>query len=84
METFLQMPLSETVTGIKPQIEEIEKTQAQCVKTIRELMAMEDPVNGIAFPAEIHQLRQWKNMLETQKEFCRVRLRRLQMETDGW
>lgn len=84
MEKCLQSPLPETMTGIESASEQIEKAQAQCVATIRDLMGREDPANGIAFPAEIHQLRQWKNMLETQKEFCRVRVRRLRLEAEGW
>ena len=78
METFLQKPLPETITELNEQIALIEKVQKQCTDTIRELMAREDPMHGVAFPAEIHELHQQKNMLETHKEFRKVRIRRLQ------
>lgn len=80
MESFLQTPLPETTTELEEQIALIEKAQKQCADTIRELMAREDPMHGIAFPAEIHELHQQKNMLETHKEFRRVRLRRLRFQ----
>lgn len=83
MESFLQIPLPETITELEAQIARIEQTQDQCARTIRDLMAREDPMNGIAFPAEIHELHQQKNMLETHKEFRRVRIRRLRFQTNG-
>ena len=60
METFLQSPLPETITELEDQIALIEKAQAQCVRTIRDLMEREDPLHGVAFPAEIHELHQQK------------------------
>ena len=49
---------------------------------IRDLMGREDAAQGVFFPAEIHELHQQKNMLETHKEFRRVRMRRLRLEAD--
>ena len=83
METFLQSPLPETITELEDQIALIEKAQAQCVWTIRDLMEREDPLHGVAFPAEIHELHQQKNMLETHKEFRKVRIRRLRFQENG-
>lgn len=83
MENFLRNPLPETIPELEDQIALIEKAQAQCVQTIRELMAREDPMRGVAFPAEIHELHQQKNMLETHKEFRKVRIRRLRFQESG-
>lgn len=49
---------------------------------IRDLMSREDAAREIFFPAEIHELHQQKNMLETHREFRRVRMRRLRLEAD--
>ena len=83
MVSFLQSPLPETISELEEQIARIEETQAQCMRTIRELMAREDPMRGVAFPAEIHELHQQKNMLETHKEFRKVRIRRLRFQESG-
>lgn len=83
MENFLRTPLPETMTELEEQVALIEKAQAQCARTIRDLMEREDPMRGIAFPAEIHELHQQKNMLETHKEFRRVRIRRLRFQENG-
>lgn len=80
MESFLRTPLPETIPELEEQIACIEKAQAQCARTIRDLMAREDPMRGVAFPAEIHELHQQKNMLETHKEFRKVRIRRLRFQ----
>lgn len=84
MENFLRNPLPETREELEEQIAMIERAQDQCARTIRELMDREDPLNGVAFPAEIHELHQRKNMLETHKEFRRVRIRRLRMMEEGF
>lgn len=83
MVSFLQSPLPETISELEEQIARIEETQDQCMRTIRELMAREDPMHGVAFPAEIHELHQQKNMLETHKEFRKVRIRRLRFQESG-
>ncbi|MCH5276714.1 MAG: hypothetical protein J1E80_02645 [Desulfovibrionaceae bacterium] len=83
MVSFLQSPLPETIAELEDQIALIEETQGQCMRTIRELMAREDPMHGVAFPAEIHELHQQKNMLETHKEFRKVRIRRLRFQESG-
>lgn len=83
MENFLRTPLPETIPELEGQIELIEKAQARCVRTIRDLMDREDPMRGVAFPAEIHESHQQKNMLETHKEFRKARIRRLRCEENG-
>lgn len=84
MENFLLTPLPETMTELEAQIALIEQTQEQCARTIRALMEREDPLHGIAFPAEIHELHQQKNMLETHKEFRKVRIRRLRFQAEAF
>ena len=46
-------------------------------------MAKEDPEKKIFFAQEIHELIQQRNMLETHKEFRRVRIARLKYEEQG-
>lgn len=80
MESFLLKSLPETMTELEAEVAFIEAAQARCSAMIRDLMNREDPAEGIFFPAEIHELHQQKNMLETHKEFRRVRMRRLRLE----
>ena len=80
MENFLQNPLPEKISELEEQIAAIDAEQKNCVDTIRELMAREDIEKGIVFPGEIHELQQRKNMLETHKQYRRVRISRLKMQ----
>lgn len=80
MESFLLKPLPETMTELEAEAAFIEAAQKRCDDMIRDLMSKENPAKGIFFPAEIHELHQQKNMLETHKEFRRVRMRRLRLE----
>lgn len=82
MESFLLKPLPETMTELEAEVAFIEAAQKRCDDMIRDLMSKEDPAKGVFFPAEIHELHQQKNMLETHKEFRRVRMRRLRLEAD--
>ena len=79
MENFLLNPLPEKISELEEQIALIEAEQKRCVESIRELMAREDMEKGIFFPAEIHELHQRKNMLETHIQYRRVRVNRLRM-----
>ena len=79
MENFLLNPLPEKISELEEQIALIEAEQKRCKDTIRELMAREDIEKGIFFPAEIHELHQRKNMLETHIQSRRVRVNRLRM-----
>lgn len=81
MESFLLKPLPETMTELEAEVAFIEAAQKRCDDMIRDLMSKEDPAKGVFFPAEIHELHQQKNMLETHKEFRRVRMRRLRLES---
>lgn len=83
MESFLQKPLPETMTELEAEVAFIEAAQKRCDEMIRDLMSREDPAAGIFFPAEIHELHQQKNMLETHREFRHVRMRRLRMEAEA-
>ena len=79
MENFLLKPLPETMTELETEVTLIEAAQKRCDDMIRDLMSREDAAREIFFPAEIHQQ---KNMLETHREFRRVRMRRLRLEAD--
>ena len=80
MESFLQNPLPEKISELEEQIAIIDAEQKRCMDTVKELMAREDIEKGIVFPAEIHELQQRKNMLETHKQYRRVRISRLKMQ----
>jgi hypothetical protein len=80
MENFLQTPLPETISELEEQIAYICDEQKHCEQTIKELMAQEDIEKGIVFPAEIHALHQQKNMLETHKQYRKVRINRLKLQ----
>ena len=82
MENFLLKPLAETMTELETEVTLIEAAQKRCDDMIRDLMSREDAARAIFFPAEIHELHQQKNMLETHREFRRVRMRRLRLEAD--
>ena len=79
MENFLLNPLPEKISELEEQIALIEAEQKRCTESIRGLMAREDMEKGIFFPAEIHELHQRKNMLETHIQYRRVRMNRLRM-----
>ena len=80
MESFLRNPLPETISDLEDQISRIEAVQKQCTDTIRELMNREDFTKGIFYAQEIHELHQQKNMLETHKQYRRVRINRLKLQ----
>ncbi len=80
MENFLLNPLPETISELEAQSALIEAEQKRCVEKIRELMAAEDVENGIVYPQAIHELHQKKNMLETHKQYRRVRINRLKLQ----
>lgn len=80
MESFLQTPLPETISELEAQISIIEAVQKQYLCTIKELMNREDFEKGIYYAQEIHELHQKKNMLETHKQYRRVRINRLKFE----
>ena len=80
MESFLLNPLPTKINELEQQIAIIDDEQKRCAATIRELMAREDIARGIVFPMEIHELHQRKNMLETHKQYRRVRINRLKLQ----
>lgn len=77
MENFLQKPLPETLEELEEEVTVISEMQTLCEKKIRELISSEKIEEGIVFPQEIHELHQQKNMLETHKQYRRVRINRL-------
>ena len=82
LESF-QRPLPETIFELEEQIARIEEAQAACSAAIRKLMESEDIARGVVFPAHIHELHQQKNMLETHRQYRRVRISRLKLQETG-
>ncbi len=80
---FLQNPLPETISELEAQIALLDEERKNCADTIRELMAREDPQKGVFFPAEIHALRQQRNILESHRQFRAARVNRLRFESQG-
>ncbi len=79
MESF-QHPLPETISELEEQIVRIEEAQKACSAAIRRLMESEDMAKGVFFPAQIHELHQLKNMLETHRQYRRVRISRIKLQ----
>ncbi|MCQ2443917.1 MAG: hypothetical protein MJ061_00235 [Mailhella sp.] len=79
MESFLLNPLPTRIEDLERQIAVIDEEQKRCTAAIRDLMDREDIGRGIVFPMEIHELHQRKNMLETHKQYRRVRINRLRL-----
>lgn len=79
MESFLLNPLPTKIEELERQVAVIDEEQKRCAASIRELMDREDIGRGIVFPREIHELHQRKNMLETHKQYRRVRINRLKL-----
>ena len=77
MESFHQKPRPETIKELEEEVAVISEMQTLCEKKIRELISSEKIEEGIVFPQEIHNLHQQKNMLETHKQYRRVRINRL-------
>ena len=67
-----------------PEVEELIKQYDSEIKAIedafRELVASENPSEGIFHAAEIHENRQRKNVALVNKQFATNRLNRLRME----
>lgn len=83
MPSFLLNPLPETIIELEDQLAALETLQQECKDALRDYMEREDPVHDVVYPSEIHELRQHKNVLETHKDFRKVRIRRLQ-SMDGF
>ena len=74
--------LPETMPELEVMITELEARLAACDQEQKDLMAAEDPANGVFHAAEIHANRQQKNQLEATRQFAQVRLNRLRMEAE--
>ncbi len=75
--------MPETISEIEEQIACIEELQKECYAAIRKLMESEDIARGVVFPAQIHELHQQKNMLETHRQYRRARISRLKLQNGG-
>ena len=83
MQTFLSQSLPTTINELEEEIVQIDAWRRLCTDLIKDFMAKEDPEKKIFFAQEIHELIQQRNMLETHKEFRRVRIARLKYEEQG-
>ena len=83
MQTFLSQSLPTTINELEEEIAQIDASRRLCTDLIKDFMAKEDPEKKIFFAQEIHELIQQRNMLETHKEFRRVRIARLKYEEQG-
>ena len=79
MQTFLSQSLPTTINELEEEIAQIDAWRRLCT----DFIAKEDPEKKIFFAQEIHELIQQRNMLETHKEFRRVRIARLKYEEQG-
>ncbi len=77
MENCLRNSLPTTSIELEEQMQLLDEAQALCRARVRELMAAEDLAAGICHAAAIHEYTQCRNMLETHKEYRRVRINRL-------
>ncbi len=84
MQTFLNQSIPNGINELEEQIRQIDEWRALCTKLIKDLMAKEDMEKKIFFAKEIHELTQERNMLETHREFRRVRIARLKLEEQGF
>lgn len=80
LESFLLKPLPETIPELADEIERINTLENEARQKIRALMDRENPAEGAFFAVEIHELKQYVNMLETHREFRNVRIRRWGLE----
>ncbi len=83
MQAFLSQSLPTTIKELEEEIAQIDAWRELCSNLIKDFMAKEDPAKKIFFPGEIHELIQERNMLETHREFRRVRIARLKYDEQG-
>lgn len=84
MQTFLNQSIPTGIKELEEQIKQIDAWRSLCTEKIKELMAKEDMEKKIFYAQEIHALTQERNMLETHREFRRVRIARLKLEEQGF
>lgn len=84
MRNFLNQSIPNTINELEEQIKQIDEWRSLCSRLIREFMEKENPAGKIFFPEQIHALTQERNMLQTHREFRRVRIARLKAEEQGY
>ena len=83
MRIFLSRSLPTTIDELEAEIRQIDEWRLLCTNLIKECMAKEDVMKKIFYAAEIHELIQERNMLETHREFRRVSIALLKYEEQG-
>ncbi len=84
MQKFLNQSIPTTINELEQEIKQIDEWRELCSRLIKDFMAKEDMQKKIFFAKEIHELTQQRNMLETHREFRRVRISRLKLEEQGF
>ncbi len=84
MQKFLNQSIPMTISELEEEIKQIDEWRELCSRLIKEFMAKEDMQKKIFYAKEIHELTQQRNMLETHREFRRVRISRLKLEEQGF
>ncbi len=73
---------SEEIEKLTEKMEDLLKQKKECLQKAKELMAAEDPKNGIFYHQEIFRLKQDSLRLEVESEFCRKKINRLNLGYD--
>lgn len=73
---------SEIIAQCEADIAEFTAQRDERLARIRELMAGEDPANGVFHAQEIHRLQQDKLRLDVEIEFKRKRINRIRLGID--
>lgn len=84
MQKFLNQSIPMTISELEEEIKQIDEWRELCSRLIKDFMAKEDMQKKIFYAKEIHELTQQRNMLETHREFRRVRISRLKLEEQGF
>lgn len=69
---------SRQIDALKQEIETLKHEQTQTEARVRELLLSEVPSSGTTFHADIFRLQQDKLRMDTEIQFLKVKLRRLQ------
>lgn len=69
---------SRQIDDLKREIDELKHEQTRTEARVRELLLSEDPSSGTTFHADIFRLQQDKLRMDTEIQFLKVKLRRLQ------
>ncbi len=72
--------LPDDIPALEAEMDRLGDELAATEQRILYFMAAEDPCAGIYYPREIHELKQSKLRLQTEKEFCRKKIARLKLD----